>query len=227
MGIRKDSFNNWSSDEDTNIMMNRMRAFFRNVITSSMVVSPTENIDEKSSATRHIKKGVSSPSSKHKPPQLLAFEEKLTKLMRTVPGINENQVKEVVEYLSSEDTWSDSYDSSDYASSDIDLEAYGISASLDEDDDDPCILDLEQSWLQEQIAASCQEIVYDSPCLNQPLSINENEEFQKETVFMYQKLMAKMAANQAEKEKEKQSRKNEKNRSPPMSVKVMQCISSR
>merc|ERR1711936_678437 len=26
--VRKNSFNNWSSDEDTNIMMNRMRALF-------------------------------------------------------------------------------------------------------------------------------------------------------------------------------------------------------
>jgi hypothetical protein len=62
---------------------------------------------------------------------------------------------------------------------------------------------------------------------NQPLSINESEDFQRETAFMYQKLMAKMASNKAEKEREKRSRKNESNRSPPMSVKVMQCISSR
>ena len=34
--------------------------------------------------------------------------------------INDQQVKEIVEYLSSEDTWSDSYDSSDYTSSDLD-----------------------------------------------------------------------------------------------------------
>merc|ERR1712183_558159 len=34
--VRKNSFNNWSSDEDTNIMMNRMRAFFRNVIKNAM-----------------------------------------------------------------------------------------------------------------------------------------------------------------------------------------------
>merc|ERR1712037_691571 len=98
------------------IMMNRMRAFFRQIITTS----------------------APSSVSNEKPPQLVAFEAKLTRMMKTVPGINEDQVKEIVEYLSSEDTWSDSYDSSDYASSDIDLEAYGISASLDEDDDDPC-----------------------------------------------------------------------------------------
>merc|ERR1719420_2862796 len=65
--------------------------------------------------------------SSSKPPQLVAFEAKLTKMMKTVPGINEDQVKELVEYLSSEDTWSDSYDSSDYTSSDI--EVYGINVN--------------------------------------------------------------------------------------------------
>ena len=239
--MRKDSFNNWSSDEDTNIMMNRMRTFFRNVITNAMgsTHATTAGVDEEFTKIKPKKldpfrRGQdNNSSSKHKPLQLIAFEEKLTKLMRTVPGINETQVKEVVEYLSSEDTWSDSYDSSDYASSDIDLEAYGITASLDEDDD-ICIPDLEQSWLQEQISASCQEIVHNfeefpntSNSPNQPLSINESEDFQRETAIMYQKLMAKMAANKAEKEREKHSRKNESQKSPPMSAKVMQCISSR
>merc|ERR1712037_210763 len=74
------------------IMMNRMRAFFRQIITTS----------------------APSSVSNEKPPQLVAFEAKLTRMMKTVPGINEDQVKEIVEYLSSEDTWSDSYDSSDY-----------------------------------------------------------------------------------------------------------------
>ena len=106
---RKDSFNNWSSDEDTNIMMNRMRAFFRTLINKQMAAAPT--------------------SATSKPPQLQAFEARLTKLMKTVPGINEDQVKEIVEYLSSEDTWSDSYDSSDYTSSDIDLETYGVNVN--------------------------------------------------------------------------------------------------
>ena len=234
---RKDSFNNWSSDEDTNIMMNRMRAFFRNVITTAMGASADSATgipqSEHSSARHSSNSHERSDSSKgqNKPTQLLVFEEKLTNLMKTVPGINETQLKEVVEYLSSEDTWSDSYDSSDYASSDIDLEAYGISASVDEDDDD-LIPDLEQSWLQEQISASCQDIVqnfdeFPAKSPSQPLSINETEDFQRETAFMYQKLMAKMAANKAEKEKEKQSRKKEMNKSPPLSVKVMQCISSR
>ena len=114
---RKDSFNtNWSSDEDTNIMMNRMRAFFRSFLASKMENTQTQS-ENKSS------------------PQIAAFEAKLTKMMKTVPGINEQQVKEIVEYLSSEDTWSDSYDSSDYTSSDIDLEVYGINVNTISDED--------------------------------------------------------------------------------------------
>jgi synaptotagmin-like protein len=99
---RKDSFNNWSSDEETNLMMSRMRVFFKNMIRQ----------DPKASAP-----GLTGP--RVKPPQLVQFEQKLTSLMKTVPGINDEQVKEIVEYLSSEDTWSDSYDSSDYTSSDL------------------------------------------------------------------------------------------------------------
>jgi len=99
---RKDSFHQWSSDEETNIMMNRMRAFFKN-----MMVNASKGTTEE-----------------RKPTQILHFENQLTRLMRTVPGINEQQVKEIVEYLSSEDTWSDSYDSSDYTdatSSDLEV----------------------------------------------------------------------------------------------------------
>ena len=106
---RTDSFNNWSSDEDTNIMMNRMRAFFRNLVSQAA--------EQKNRAD---------PGP---PPQLVALEEKLTRLMKTVPGINEEQVKEIVEYLSSEDTWSDSYDSSDYTSSDLDLDGIRFDTS--------------------------------------------------------------------------------------------------
>ncbi|KAL6968952.1 Sytl5p [Sarracenia purpurea var. burkii] len=57
--------------------------------------------------------------NRNKPPQLIYFESELTRLMKTVPGLRDDQVKEIVEYLSSEDTWSDSYDSSDYTSSDL------------------------------------------------------------------------------------------------------------
>ena len=75
--------------------------------------------------------------------------------MKSVPGINDQQVKEIVEYLSSEDTWSDSYDSSDYTSSD--LEAAG--AVLDQSTLLPELLGGDRSDLQQQISASCQEII--------------------------------------------------------------------
>ena len=112
--VRKNSFNNWSSDEDTNIMMNRMRAFFRNVIKNAMDSTHPMASDVKDTMpTQYHSSKATTPASKLKPPQLIAFEEQLTKLMRTVPGIKEGQVKEVVEYLSSEDTWSESCDSSE------------------------------------------------------------------------------------------------------------------
>lgn len=96
---RTDSFNNWSSDEETNLMMSKMRAFFKTMLANQ----PKPDV----------------PGEKNKPPQLVKFESELTRLMKTVPGIRDEQVKEIVEYLSSEDTWSDSYDSSDYTSSDL------------------------------------------------------------------------------------------------------------
>lgn len=96
---RTDSFNNWSSDEETNLMMSKMRAFFKTMLANQ----PKPEV----------------PGEKSKPPQLVKFESELTRLMKTVPGIRDEQVKEIVEYLSSEDTWSDSYDSSDYTSSDL------------------------------------------------------------------------------------------------------------
>ena len=186
---RKDSFNNWSSDEDTNIMMNRMRAFFRNLVTQATTV------DQKSGEA---------PAGP--PPQLVAFEEHLTRLMRTVPGINEEQVKEIVEYLSSEDTWSDSYDSSDYTSSDLDLEGIRFEPS------DPELPEISSAKLS---ARSTQNSTPDVPA--------ESDDFQKETALMYQKLMAKMQQNQIEKEKERQATR----RSPTVAAKVMHHISSR
>lgn len=123
---RKDSFN-WSSDEETNIMMNRMRAFFRN-----MLMKARENVKEKSTV---------------KSPQMLLFEAKLTSLMKKVPDINDEQVKEIVEYLSSEETWSDSYDSSDYTASDLE----GTYALFEHNP--------QATELREQISASCQQII--------------------------------------------------------------------
>lgn len=128
--IRKDSFNNWSSDEETNVMMTKMRQFFKQMIASTSVRTSTPSDSSKSESTRPPK-----------PPQLLYFESELTRLMKTVPGIRDEEVREIVEYLSSEDTWSDSYDSSDYAGSDLEGAAAGRSA------------------LRKQISESCREII--------------------------------------------------------------------
>ena len=38
---RKDSFHQWSSDEETNIMMNRMRAFFKNMLATAAAKTTT------------------------------------------------------------------------------------------------------------------------------------------------------------------------------------------
>ncbi|KAJ2952292.1 hypothetical protein O0L34_g4573 [Tuta absoluta] len=130
---RKDSFNNWSSDEETNLMMTKMRQFFKQMINSTNVRTSTP-----ASATSSNNSETSRPP---KPPQLLYFESELTRLMKTVPGIRDEEVREIVEYLSSEDTWSDSYDSSDYAGSDLE----GNTAN--------------RSALRKQISESCREII--------------------------------------------------------------------
>jgi len=181
---RKDSFTNWSSDEDTNIMMNRMRAFFRNLIHQTV---SNANIKEEKSDGFH--------------PQIAALEEKLTKLMKTVPGINDEQVKEIVEYLSSEDTWSDSCDSSDYNSSDLDIEGLRMESSEPEPNEEPSSLRASNGS-------------------NSPIVIPENEDFQKETALMYEKLMAKMQQNQLEKEKSLR-------KSPVLAAKVVHQISNK
>ena len=177
---RKDSFNNWSSDEETNLMVNKMRAFFRNMVSASATKGENEN------------------GERVKPPQLVAFENELTRLMKSVPGINDQQVKEIVEYLSSEDTWSDSYDSSDYTSSDLE----GAYAVLD-----PTLPELDvRSDLQQQISASCQEIIEKFDLDRSPegsglhmdaagvipwLPVGEDasNSLNKETAFVYQRLV--------------------------------------
>ncbi|XP_075971578.1 bitesize isoform X4 [Anticarsia gemmatalis] len=129
--VRKDSFNNWSSDEETNLMMTKMRQFFKQMVHTTNVRTSTP-----ASASSN-----SESSRPPKPPQLLYFESELTRLMKTVPGIRDEEVREIVEYLSSEDTWSDSYDSSDYAGSDLE----GTAAN--------------RSALRKQISDSCREII--------------------------------------------------------------------
>lgn len=192
---RKDSFNNWSSDEETNMMMSKMRQFFKTLVAAS--------------ANTHIANRQTNNFEGHKkklkPPQLIYFENELTRLMKTVPGIRDDQVREIVEYLSSEDTWSDSYESSEYTSSDVES----------------------RTELQEQISASCQQIIskfdgvedeegdmgdgglmVDEPCMN------------KETAFVYQKLVASLNKISAGEEKPIVD-------SPPLIAKVITHIGTR
>ena len=227
---RKDSFNNWSSDEETNLMMNKMRAFFRNMISGGAVrkdvelegaalpaaisttITSANTIIPVAPAVVVSQSTPSAPEARVKPPQLVAFEEELTRLMKSVPGINDAQVKEIVEYLSSEDTWSDSYDSSDYTSSDLE----GAYAVLDASGTLPDACGSSKSDLQQQISASCQEIIekfdldrspegsrvrLDAPSWRIAASsaaasasaecgsVGDKDSLNKETAFVYQKLI--------------------------------------
>ena len=212
---RKDSFNNWSSDEETNLMMCKMRQFFKTMVAnsqcnaSSKPTTPTLN-------ARTSPKPVPSPRVKNrcKPPQLVYFENELTRLMKTVPGIRDDQVREIVEYLSSEDTWSDSYDSSDYTSSDLE----GTTT---------------KSALQQQISDSCKEIIdkFDNGVEDEEGDLgdggiaDESHGINRETAFVYQKLVAsfeKMATGDGD-NKIAYAPHN----SPPLIAKVMHHIGSR
>uniref|UniRef100_A0A182U7N0 C2 domain-containing protein n=1 Tax=Anopheles melas TaxID=34690 RepID=A0A182U7N0_9DIPT len=156
--VRKDSFNNWSSDEETNLMMSKMRQFFKSLVAAS---ANTRKLPNSTGSTPGVsgsntpQQGGSTPvarpraaSLRTKPPQLVYFESELTRLMKTVPGIRDEQVREIVEYLSSEDTWSDSYDSSDYTSSDLE----GTAAAA-------AVVGGNPFGLQEEISASCRQII--------------------------------------------------------------------
>ncbi|KAH0809362.1 hypothetical protein GEV33_013424 [Tenebrio molitor] len=212
---RKDSFNNWSSDEETNLMMCKMRQFFKTMVansqcnSSSKPTTPTLN-------SRASPKPVPSPRVKNrcKPPQLVYFENELTRLMKTVPGIRDDQVREIVEYLSSEDTWSDSYDSSDYTSSDLE----GTTT---------------KSALQQQISDSCKQIInkFDNGVDDEGDEgdggiVDESHGLNRETAFVYQKLVAsieKMATGDSSDNKVSYTPHN----SPPLIAKVMHHIGSR
>ncbi|KAJ8946568.1 hypothetical protein NQ318_008298, partial [Aromia moschata] len=214
---RKDSFNNWSSDEETNLMMCKMRQFFKTMVANSqcnMSSKPTTpNLNSRMSP-----KPLPSPRTKNrcKPPQLVYFENELTRLMKTVPGIRDDQVREIVEYLSSEDTWSDSYDSSDYTSSDLE----GAST---------------KSALQQQISDSCKQIInkFDTSMDDEEGDegdggiIDDSQGLNRETAFVYQKLVAsfeKMATGDNE---ETQVPISTPHNSPPLIAKVMHHIGSR
>ncbi|KAH1005526.1 hypothetical protein HUJ04_006486 [Dendroctonus ponderosae] len=202
---RKDSFNNWSSDEETNLMMSKMRQFFKTMVANSSASKPsTPNLSNRSSPRPF-------PRAKNrcKPPQLVYFENELTRLMKTVPGIRDDQVREIVEYLSSEDTWSDSYDSSDYTSSDL---------------EGACT----KSALQQQISDSCKQIInkFDNGVEDEEGDagdggiVDETHGLNKETAFVYQKLVASFEKMAVE---ERPASPN----SPPLIAKVMHHIGSR
>lgn len=213
---RKDSFNNWSSDEETNLMMCKMRQFFKTMVANSQCNASSKPTTPNLSS-RASPKPVPSPRVKNrcKPPQLVYFENELTRLMKTVPGIRDDQVREIVEYLSSEDTWSDSYDSSDYTSSDLEGAAT-------------------KTALQQQISDSCKQIInkFDNGVEDEEGDegdggiLDESPGLSKETVFVYQKLVAsfeKMATGDNEDNKMTYAPHN----SPPLIAKVMHHIGSR
>lgn len=220
--IRKDSFNNWSSDEETNLMMNKMRQFFKTVLAASTnaqnLARNSNNSTPVLSGTNNSENGtpISEKRNKNKPPQLIYFESELTRLMKTVPGINDDQVREIVVYLSSEDTWSDSYDSSDYTSSDL----------------ENCSVRTPKSDLQEQISASCQQIIkkFEAKTGDEEgdrgdggVLLEDPQGVQKETALVYQKLVASFSKIATPAEIDANS-----NKSPPMYAKVvMQHIGSR
>lgn len=216
---RKDSFNNWSSDEETNLMMSKMRQFFKTMVANSNSTSgnvssgaspaPSPRLSGYTSKIRHCSQ------NRTKPPQLVYFENELTRLMKTVPGIRDEQVREIVEYLSSEDTWSDSYDSSDYTSSDLEGAAGG-----------------RRSALQEQISQSCQQII-------NKFDTTSRESFEKDksdklptnqqclgrdTAFVYQKLVQSFTKMAGDTSSDASSTPHS---SPPLIAKVMHHIGSR
>ncbi|XP_018366042.1 PREDICTED: serine-rich adhesin for platelets-like [Trachymyrmex cornetzi] len=232
---RKDSFNNWSSDEETNLMMSKMRQFFKTMVanTNGQGQNATSaNSGGVSPAPSPRLPGYTSKArlcvqNRTKPPQLVYFENELTRLMKTVPGIRDEQVREIVEYLSSEDTWSDSYDSSDYTSSDLEGAAGG-----------------RRSALQEQISQSCQQIIskFDTTSTSGDAALSDKEKEQmkgsgsgsamqpapclgRDTAFVYQKLVqsfTKMAGDGVSSDAN-----STPHSSPPLIAKVMHHIGSR
>ncbi|XP_076257661.1 bitesize isoform X3 [Rhynchophorus ferrugineus] len=206
---RKDSFNNWSSDEETNLMMCKMRQFFKTMVANSSSSKPTTPTPGARISPRPLPRA---GRARCKPPQLVYFENELTRLMKTVPGIRDDQVREIVEYLSSEDTWSDSYDSSDYTSSDLE----GAST---------------KSALQQQISDSCQEIInkFDAGADDKEGDagdggiVEDGHGLNKETALVYQKLVASFEKMATEDQPQDASGPN----SPPLIAKVMHHIGSR
>lgn len=240
--VRKDSFNNWSSDEETNLMMSKMRQFFKTLIVATANAQQSSQSQGQGQCQSHS--AGSTPSSvrrlackagqsKSRPAQLAYFENELTRLMKTVPGINDEQVREIVEYLSSEDTWSDSYDSSDYTSSDLEGSEH-------------------KGHLKAQISASCQQIINKFEVDEEGVRgdgglLDEAHALNGDTAFVYQKLVAsfsKVAVGEATEaaaaaaaetaqavaektDEDRLSTTSTEQRSPQLFAKVMQHIGTR
>ena len=131
-------------------------------------------------------------------------------------GSNDAQVREIVEYLSSEDTWSDSYDSSDYTSSDLEG-AYGAL--------NPAQPDI-MTQIQQQISHSCQQIIqrYDPADTSGASAAGQGtstvDPAAKDSLAAYEKLMGSLKGlSEAPVEPPPAS--------PPMLAKVMHHIGSR
>ncbi|CAG5076093.1 Similar to Sytl5: Synaptotagmin-like protein 5 (Mus musculus) [Cotesia congregata] len=67
---RKDSFNNWSSDEETNLMMSKMRQFFKTMVANSNSAAAPVVVQQAQELPR---------GKRTKPPQLVYFENELTR----------------------------------------------------------------------------------------------------------------------------------------------------
>ena len=123
--------------------------------------------------------------------------------MKTVPGIRDEQVREIVEYLSSEETWSDSYDSSDYTDyTSSDLEGGGGSGAnflagknFPEGGPVAGYPDLEDVHvLEDQVSAINRLGEGVAAAAGSGNNDTEADDFQKETAIMYQKLMNSVVA---------------------------------
>lgn len=219
--VRKDSFNNWSSDEETNLMMSKMRQFFKTLIVATANAQQQSKPSTPNQGTTNTTPSADRKLTKSRPAQLAYFENELTRLMKTVPGIKDEQVREIVEYLSSEDTWSDSYDSSDYTSSDLEGGE-------------------RKGQLKAQISASCQQIInkfeVDEEGDRGDGGLLDDSQSVPMEALVYQKLVASFSKvamgepTEPETEPAKEAGDTEQQsteRSPQLFAKVMQHIGTR
>merc|ERR1719282_1805546 len=147
-------------------------------------------------------------------------------------GYKPPTLKEIVEYLSSEDTWSDSYDSSDYTDyTSSDLEGHLADDPVIPDMDVEISASVHQDMMQKIEGKKNGSRTSPSGIMNSSdNTISESEEFQKETAIMYQKLMtsiSKMHHSQQSQQEEAKVKDNEAKKSPPIAAKILHHISSR